>query len=100
MPQKACHPDWAGEEMVAVATDSEEIAEDALRLIDIEYEPLPFLTRNEMPYTVPGLSAANVHQYDYVHVRLSHPSAAEGRRGPERTPDRLVRQAVAAGEFA
>ena len=32
-----------GDEVAAVAADSEEIAEDALRLIEVEYEPLPFV---------------------------------------------------------
>ncbi|HET6316494.1 MAG TPA: molybdopterin cofactor-binding domain-containing protein, partial [Chloroflexota bacterium] len=35
---------YVGDEVAAVAADSEEIAEDALRLIDAEYEPLPFVT--------------------------------------------------------
>ena len=32
-----------GDEVAAVAADSEEIADDALRLIEVEYEPLPFV---------------------------------------------------------
>ena len=35
---------YVGDEVAAVAADSEEIADDALRLIDVEYEPLPFVT--------------------------------------------------------
>jgi CO/xanthine dehydrogenase Mo-binding subunit len=34
---------YVGEEVAAVAADSEEIAEDALRLIDVEYQALPFV---------------------------------------------------------
>jgi len=34
---------FVGEEVAAVAADSEEIAEDALRLIEVEYEILPFV---------------------------------------------------------
>ncbi|CAA9229213.1 MAG: Xanthine dehydrogenase, molybdenum binding subunit, partial [uncultured Chloroflexia bacterium] len=34
---------FIGDEVAAVAADSEEIAEDALRLIDVEYEELPFV---------------------------------------------------------
>lgn len=33
-----------GDEVAAVAADSEDIADDALRLIDVTYEPLPFVT--------------------------------------------------------
>jgi xanthine dehydrogenase YagR molybdenum-binding subunit len=33
---------FVGDEVAALAADSEEIAEDALRLIAVEYEPLPF----------------------------------------------------------
>jgi CO/xanthine dehydrogenase Mo-binding subunit len=35
---------FVGDEVAAVAADSEEIAEDALRLIEIEYEALPHVT--------------------------------------------------------
>lgn len=35
---------FMGDEVAAVAAESEEIAEDALRLIEVEYEPLPFVT--------------------------------------------------------
>ena len=34
---------FVGDEVAAVAADSEELAEDALRLIEIDYEPLPFV---------------------------------------------------------
>lgn len=33
---------FCGEEVAVVAAESEEIAEDALRLIEVDYEPLPF----------------------------------------------------------
>jgi xanthine dehydrogenase YagR molybdenum-binding subunit len=35
---------FVGDEVAAVAAESEEIAEDALRLIEVQYEPLPFTT--------------------------------------------------------
>jgi xanthine dehydrogenase YagR molybdenum-binding subunit len=38
---------FVGEEVAAVAADSEEIAEDALRLIEVEYEILPFVVDPE-----------------------------------------------------
>jgi len=38
---------FVGEEVAAVAADSEEIAEDALRLIEVEYEVLPFVVDPE-----------------------------------------------------
>ena len=38
---------WAGDEIVAVAAESEEIAEDALGKIKIEFEQLPFLVNEE-----------------------------------------------------
>ena len=34
---------FVGDEVAAVAAETEEIAEDALRLIEVEYEPLPFV---------------------------------------------------------
>ncbi len=38
---------FVGDEVAAVAAISEEIAEDALRLIRVEYEPLPFVVEME-----------------------------------------------------
>jgi xanthine dehydrogenase YagR molybdenum-binding subunit len=38
---------WAGDEIVAVAAVSEEVAEDALRQIKVEYEQLPHLVHEE-----------------------------------------------------
>ena len=38
---------WAGDEIVAVAAESEDIARDALDKIKIEYEQLPFLVHEE-----------------------------------------------------
>ncbi|MDX1662487.1 MAG: xanthine dehydrogenase family protein molybdopterin-binding subunit [Candidatus Promineifilaceae bacterium] len=35
---------FVGEEVAAVAAENEEVALDALRLIEVEYEPLPFVT--------------------------------------------------------
>src|SRR5919108_1053349 len=35
---------FVGDEVAAVAADTEEAAEDALRLLEVEYEPLPFVT--------------------------------------------------------
>jgi xanthine dehydrogenase YagR molybdenum-binding subunit len=34
---------FVGDEIAAVAAETEEIADDALRLIEVEYEPLPFV---------------------------------------------------------
>jgi xanthine dehydrogenase YagR molybdenum-binding subunit len=34
---------FVGDEVAVVAAESEELAEDALRLIEVEYEPLPFV---------------------------------------------------------
>ncbi len=38
---------WAGDEIAAVAAVNEEIAEDAVRLIKVEYEQLPHFVREE-----------------------------------------------------
>jgi xanthine dehydrogenase YagR molybdenum-binding subunit len=38
---------WAGDEIVAVAATSEEIAQDAVRMIKVEYEHLPHLVHEE-----------------------------------------------------
>lgn len=38
---------WAGDEVAVVAATTEEIAEDAVRLIKVEYQQLPHLVRDE-----------------------------------------------------
>src|SRR4051794_12503023 len=38
---------WAGDEILGLAADTEEHANDALRKIKIEYEVLPFLVKEE-----------------------------------------------------
>jgi xanthine dehydrogenase YagR molybdenum-binding subunit len=38
---------WAGDEVAVVAAVTEEIAEDAVRLIKVEYEQMPYLVREE-----------------------------------------------------
>jgi xanthine dehydrogenase YagR molybdenum-binding subunit len=38
---------YAGDEVVAVAADNEHTAHDALSLIEVEYEPLPFVVDAE-----------------------------------------------------
>ena len=40
---------WAGDELVALAATDEMAAEDAARLIKIEYEVLPFLVSDAEP---------------------------------------------------
>jgi xanthine dehydrogenase YagR molybdenum-binding subunit len=49
---------YVGDEVAAVAADSEEIAEDALRLIEVEYEVLPFVV-DPGPALEPG--APQIH---------------------------------------
>lgn len=57
---------YAGDEIAAVAADTEEHAADALRTIKVEYEPLEFFVREEDSLknpgkkTVPGGGASNV----------------------------------------
>ena len=38
---------WVGDEIIALAAESEEIAEDALRKIKVEFQELPFLVLEE-----------------------------------------------------
>jgi xanthine dehydrogenase YagR molybdenum-binding subunit len=51
---------YVGDEVAAVAADSEEIAEDALRLIEVEYERLPFVVDPEAALA-PG--APKIHEH-------------------------------------
>ncbi|MGE3271999.1 MAG: xanthine dehydrogenase family protein molybdopterin-binding subunit [Chloroflexota bacterium] len=62
---------YVGEEVAAVAADSEEVAEDALRLIEVTYEPLPFVVdpvaamRPDAPKVHPdGNLAGEPEKYD------------------------------------
>jgi CO/xanthine dehydrogenase Mo-binding subunit len=50
---------YVGDEVAAVAADSEEIAEDALRLIEVEYEPLPFVVD---PQAALAAGAPKIHE--------------------------------------
>lgn len=49
---------WAGQEVAAVAAETEEQARDAARAIRVEYEPLPFFVADAAPDRVPGADRA------------------------------------------
>jgi xanthine dehydrogenase YagR molybdenum-binding subunit len=61
---------WAGDEIVAVAAEKEETAEDAIRKIKIEYEQLPFLVNEE------DLSKAGDHVKPAVQQKIGDPDKA------------------------
>jgi len=86
---------FAGDEVAVVAAESEEIADDALRLIDVVYEPLPFVTELEAalapdaPHVWPegnledepkiydrGDAEAGLSEADVVVDRVFHTAAA------------------------
>ncbi len=74
---------FIGDEVTAVAADTGEIAEDALRLIEVEYEPLPFVLDLEAALRpdAPRLRAAgNIEGEPKVYQR-GDPEA--GFRGTE-----------------
>ena len=66
---------FVGDEVAAVAADSEEIAEDALRLIQVTYEPLPFVIDMEAalepgaPQIHPGNEYGNLSSEPKVYER-------------------------------
>lgn len=68
---------FVGDEIAAVAADSEEVAEDALRLIQVEFEELPF---------VPDLETALAP--DAPLVRPGNPDAAGNIAGEPKTETR------------
>src|SRR5438105_6012862 len=72
---------FVGDEVAAVAAESEEIADDALRLIEVEYETLPF---------IPNLEAALASDPPLIHQK--GPLAAE--------PETYSRGDIATGERA
>jgi xanthine dehydrogenase YagR molybdenum-binding subunit len=49
---------WAGQEIAAVAADTEEQARDAVRAVQVSYEPLPFLV-HDVPPAQAGPNAAS-----------------------------------------
>lgn len=54
---------YAGEAVAAVVAVSEEIAEDALRLIEVEYEPLPFEVDTQRAYEKGQRGSPRVNQW-------------------------------------
>ncbi|MDA0712183.1 MAG: xanthine dehydrogenase family protein molybdopterin-binding subunit [bacterium] len=65
---------YAGDEVAAVAAESPELAEEALKLIDVTYEPLPFSVREE---TSMAEGAAQIHPSGNVNV----PERAQREKG-------------------
>ena len=61
---------WAGDEIVGVAAETEEAAEDAIRAIKVEYEELPFLVNEE------DLSKAGDHVKPAVQQKVGDPDKA------------------------
>jgi len=61
---------WAGDEIVAVAAEKEETAEDAIRKIKVEYEQLPFLVNEE------DLAKAGEHVKPAVQQKIGDPDKA------------------------
>ncbi len=100
---------WAFDEVAAVAAATEEIARDAVRAIEVEYEVLPHYVlegdRSKAPETKPGreqtvgdpdgayASAAVKVERTLAVPMINHclPRAARQRRRVERRPAHLVR---------
>lgn len=86
---------FAGDEVAAVAAESEEIANDALRLIEVVYEPLPFVTELEAalepaaPHVWPG---GNLEAEPKVYDRGD---AEAGLREADVVVDRVFQTAAA-----
>jgi xanthine dehydrogenase YagR molybdenum-binding subunit len=54
---------WAGQEIVALAADTEERAEEAADAIKIEYEPLPYLVADADPQTAGSQYSKQLEQH-------------------------------------
>jgi len=72
---------YAGDEIAALAADTPEIAEDALRAIKVTYEPLPFVVREDL-------------------ARDSEAPRVLGNDRPNVEPGRLVERGDVAAAFA
>jgi xanthine dehydrogenase YagR molybdenum-binding subunit len=55
---------WAGDEIVAVAAVDEPTAEDAVRLIDVKYQPMPYLVSDVEPPAGAGEAAGPMSEDD------------------------------------
>jgi xanthine dehydrogenase YagR molybdenum-binding subunit len=55
---------WAGDEIVAVAAVDESTAEDAVRLIKVQYQPVPYLVSDAEPPAGAGEAAGPMSQDD------------------------------------
>ena len=55
---------WAGDEIVAVAAVDESTAEDAVRLITVKYDPMPYLVSDAEPPAGAGEAAGPMSQDD------------------------------------
>lgn len=55
---------WAGDEVVAVAAIDEPTAEDAIRLIQVKYQPLPFFVSDAEPPAGAGEAAGPMSEDD------------------------------------
>ena len=55
---------WAGDEIVAVAAVDESTAEDAVRLINVKYQPLPYLVSDAEPPAGAGEAAGPMSEDD------------------------------------
>jgi xanthine dehydrogenase YagR molybdenum-binding subunit len=68
--QKLQEVQWQGDEIALVAAEREEIAEDAIRKIKVEYEQLPYLVTEE------DLSQAGDHLKPAVELKKGDPDKA------------------------
>ena len=55
---------WAGDEIVAVAAVDESTAEDAIRLINVKYQPLSYMVSDAEPPAGAGEAAGPMSQDD------------------------------------
>jgi len=86
---------FVGDEVAAVAAESEEIAADALRLLEVTYEPLPFVTDLDAALEAGApdvLEGGNLHDEPNVYDRGD---AEAGLARAEVTIDQTYRTAAA-----
>src|SRR5207248_380706 len=66
---------WAGDEVVAVAAVSEGIAEEAVRAIKVQYEPMPYLVSDAEAPAGAGTEAGPMSQEDIWDMQGDIPDA-------------------------
>jgi carbon-monoxide dehydrogenase large subunit len=89
---------FVGEPIVAVAASTRAIAEDAVELIDVEFEPLPVVTDAEKSLSDPGRALLYEEWNDNVLFHDQHMS--EGTDALFKTADLVIKERLVSNRYS